>query len=59
MINPKNSFRMTWDLAVLLPLLLYLTIMMPFRLCFVNDPVQFSGIYYFECVTSSVTSRRG
>jgi len=48
MINPKSSFRMTWDLAALLPLLLYLTVMMPFRLCFANDPKPFTGIYVFE-----------
>eukprot|EP00614_Pseudopedinella_elastica_P029832 CAMPEP_0172624572 /NCGR_PEP_ID=MMETSP1068-20121228/137649_1 /TAXON_ID=35684 /ORGANISM="Pseudopedinella elastica, Strain CCMP716" /LENGTH=181 /DNA_ID=CAMNT_0013433583 /DNA_START=32 /DNA_END=574 /DNA_ORIENTATION=+ len=37
MINPKNQFRMTWDIGLIMPFLLYLTIVMPFRLCFANE----------------------
>ena len=48
MINPRNSFRSGWDLFVILPLLVYLAIALPFRLCFVNDPSLFSGAYWFE-----------
>jgi len=48
MINPKNAFRVTWDLCVLLPFLIYLILTLPFRLCFVNDPTPFSAIYWFE-----------
>ena len=54
MINPRNPFRMTWDLAVLLPFLLYLTIVMPFRLCFANEPILFTPIYWFEFLIDMV-----
>ena len=54
MINPKGGFRMSWDLGVLLPFLVYLTIVMPFRLTFVNEAVQFSGIYWFEFLIDMV-----
>jgi len=54
MIIPRNPFRMTWDLAVLLPFLLYLTIVMPFRLCFANEPIIFTPIYWFEFLIDMV-----
>jgi hypothetical protein len=48
MINPKNAFRMTWDLGVVMPLLIYLTIVMPFRLTFQNEARLFTPIYWWE-----------
>jgi len=48
MINPRAKFRLIWDMCLLMPLLLYLTFMMPFRICFANDPAIFSGPYWFE-----------
>eukprot|EP00614_Pseudopedinella_elastica_P009557 CAMPEP_0172607538 /NCGR_PEP_ID=MMETSP1068-20121228/27690_1 /TAXON_ID=35684 /ORGANISM="Pseudopedinella elastica, Strain CCMP716" /LENGTH=935 /DNA_ID=CAMNT_0013410567 /DNA_START=183 /DNA_END=2990 /DNA_ORIENTATION=- len=48
MINPSGPFRMTWDLGVVAPLLLYLTVAVPFRLSFENDPPLYSGMYWFE-----------
>jgi len=50
MINPKKAFRMSWDIFVLLPFLVYLTVAMPFRLCFVNEPVYATVIYWFEFI---------
>lgn len=50
MINPKKAFRMSWDIFVLLPFLVYLTVAMPFRLCFVNEPVYATAIYWFEFI---------
>jgi hypothetical protein len=35
-------------MLLLMPLLLYLTFVMPFRICFANDPVIGSGAYWFE-----------
>ena len=31
-----------------MPLLLYLSVMIPFRICFANEPEVFSGVYWFE-----------
>ena len=36
MFDPNSSRRVAWDLGVILPCLAYLTIVMPFRLCFGN-----------------------
>jgi len=44
MINPRKHFRMSWDLCVLYPLLLYLTIVMPFRMTFSNEAEVFSSM---------------
>jgi hypothetical protein len=44
MINPRNQFRMTWDLCILFPFLMYLTIIMPFRMTFVNEAVTYSPV---------------
>ena len=38
MINPRSRKRITWDIGITAPLLIYLTVMMPFRLCFANEP---------------------
>jgi len=54
MINPKNRFRLTWDVGVIMPLLVYLTCVMPFRLCFGNEAEQFSTIYWFEFMIDMV-----
>ena len=54
MINPKNKFRMIWDLGLIMPLLVYLTILMPFRLCFDNEPPRFSWIYWWEFFSDMV-----
>jgi hypothetical protein len=45
---------MTWDLGVILPMILYLCVMMPFRLCFENEPVFSSQIYWFEFIIDMV-----
>ena len=42
MINPRNEFRMIWDLCILFPLLMYLTIVMPFRMTFANEAPTYS-----------------
>jgi len=36
MFDPFSSHRTAWDLCFILPCLLYLTVMMPYRLCFVD-----------------------
>jgi hypothetical protein len=48
MINPTKKFRMTWDLCLIMPFLLYLTVMMPFRLCFANEARFGTGLYWWE-----------
>ena len=50
MINPRNAFRISWDLGVIFPLLIYLAVILPFRLCFNNDPPLFSAVYWFEFI---------
>lgn len=50
MINPTKQFRMTWDLSLIMPFLIYLAVMMPFRLCFANEARFGTGIYWFEFV---------
>ena len=37
MLSPVHTPRLAWDLAVITPLMAYLTIIMPFRICFNND----------------------
>jgi hypothetical protein len=54
MINPKNKFRLGWDLGVIVPLLIYLAIMMPFRLSFDNEAQRFSLVYWFEFFSDMV-----
>ena len=39
---------MSWDICLVMPLLLYLLVVMPFRLCFMNEAKKFSGTYWFE-----------
>lgn len=41
-------FKMSWDLAIVMPLLVYLAVMIPFRLCFDNEPKILSPSYWFE-----------
>jgi len=48
MINPRNRFRMTWDIGFIMPFLVYLAVMMPFRMCFVNEAKQFTAVYWLE-----------
>jgi hypothetical protein len=48
MINPTKKFRMTWDLSLIMPFLIYLTVMMPFRLCFANEARYGTALYWFE-----------
>jgi hypothetical protein len=50
MIDPRSNFRITWDLTVMMPFLLYLVIMLPFRFAFDNDARTFSWIYWFETI---------
>jgi hypothetical protein len=37
MFDPFSSKRTAWDLLIILPCLMYLTVMMPYRLCFVDN----------------------
>ena len=37
MANPHGHRRMAWDFAVIFPCLAYLTIVMPYRLCFHHE----------------------
>lgn len=50
MIDPASPVRIAWDLVVLMPFLVYLTVMMPFRLSFNNEPEYGSGVWMFEFV---------
>jgi hypothetical protein len=47
-------FRLTWDLAVVMPLLVYLCVAMPFRLCFGNEAPIYTYMYYFEFMIDMV-----
>ena len=46
MLSPSRPFRIGWDIGVVMPLLLYLTVVMPYRLCFANEPPLKSGGYW-------------
>ena len=48
LISPKSRLKMGWDLCLVLPLLVYLAVIMPFRLCYANEPSRGTGIYWFE-----------
>ena len=44
MADPQSPKRMMWDFLVIMPLLAYLTIMMPFRMCFGNGAIKLSRV---------------
>ena len=50
-----HRVRLTWDIGLIMPFLVYLTIVMPFRLCFANEPVLFSPIYFVEFTIDMVS----
>lgn len=50
MISPKSGCKLAWDIGLIAPLLIYFTIMIPFRLSFVNDPQCETAMYWFEFV---------
>ena len=43
MADPTSNSRMAWDFCVIMPLLAYLTLSMPFRMCFGNG--EPSGVF--------------
>lgn len=45
---------MIWDLALIMPFLIYLAVVMPFRLCFANEAAEDTGIYWFEFIIDLV-----
>lgn len=45
---------MCWDICLVMPLLLYLLVVMPFRLCFMNEAQKFSPIYWFEFMVDMI-----
>jgi hypothetical protein len=57
-INPKGNFRITWDLAVMMPLLLYLTVMIPFRLSFGHEATLYSWVYWLEFMVDMLFIRK-
>jgi len=48
MINPKSRFRMMWDIGIIMPFLVYLSVMMPYRMCFAKEAVLGSTVYWLE-----------
>ena len=48
MMNPRSDKLTFWNLAVVLPFLLYLSVMLPFRLCLDFPAPRFSAVYWFE-----------
>jgi hypothetical protein len=54
MVNPKNKFRMVWDLGVMIPLLVYLMVLLPFRLAFDNEAPRFTWVYWFDFFSDMV-----
>ena len=48
MADPHSPYRMAWDLLVICPCLLYLTIVLPYRLCF--DHRASGGVWILETV---------
>jgi hypothetical protein len=50
MVNPRSNVRISWDLTVMMPLLLYLLVMLPFRFAFNNEARIYTWIYWFESI---------
>jgi len=50
MVSPRSNLRISWDLTVMMPLLLYLLVMLPFRFAFNNEARIYSWIYWFESI---------
>ena len=38
LFDPADSKRMAWDIFVIIPMLVYLTMMMPYQMCFAAEP---------------------
>ena len=50
--------KLSWDLLVLLPMLLYLAVIMPFRLTFANEPIYGTAVYWFEFTIDMVRMQK-
>ena len=48
--DPTDPNRLSWDLCVIIPLLLYLMIMMPFSLCFEYEPKVGTDLFIWELI---------
>ena len=59
MINPAGLPRMFWDFLVVMPVLLYLVVIMPYRIAFENDPKIYTPVYWFEFSIEMVRCARG
>lgn len=46
--NSIHRFRLSWDLVLVMPCLVYLCVAMPFRLCFGNEAPLFTYMYFWE-----------
>jgi hypothetical protein len=59
MADPSANSRMAWDFFVIMPLLAYLTLSMPFRMCFGNGKegclVWFSQYQVFDLMKAQVS----
>jgi hypothetical protein len=58
MLSPASPWRFLWDFAVMMPMLVYLTIMMPFRLSFDYEPSFGSGSWFWEFCIEIVSAVR-
>jgi len=50
----RRRLRVFWDLGVILPIILYLCFILPFRLSFDNEPVFGTKMYWFEFMIDMV-----
>ena len=57
MFDPTGSWRISWDIAIIMPILCYLTVMLPFRMCFENEPVLNTAMYWLEVAVELVSFR--
>merc|ERR1719399_1266993 len=46
--SPSDPRRLAWDICVTIPLLMYIAIMMPFRLCFAVEAKSMSTMWLWE-----------
>ena len=59
MADPTSNGRMAWDFCVIMPLLAYLTLSMPFRMCFGNGeiPAAASSTHRYPTCPSPTKTR--
>jgi hypothetical protein len=54
MWDPQTPGRMSWDFFLIIPLLVYLAVVMPFKMCFNYESPPYSTMFMWEMVIDVV-----